>query len=263
MELFYREKGKRSLPPLILLHGLWGASDNWLPVADLLSEHFHVLLPDFRNHGHSPHAPEHHYKILSQDIETWITQQHLNTKPFLVGHSMGGKTLMYLLLKKPEIARRAAIIDICPRSYLPQDNDLHQILLEYLSRFPLHSYSRREEIHQAILADLSDPTLCQILFKNIRKSPSGFTWKINVEAIRSHLNELLDWPLHTPTPYPWPILFIKGELSGYLTQEDLPRIHSYFPKAQLIIIQGASHSVHTDAPKTLANTLSTFFLSQV
>ena len=51
MQLFYREKGIDTHPPLIILHGLWGASDNWLPVADLLSHRFHVILPDLRNHG--------------------------------------------------------------------------------------------------------------------------------------------------------------------------------------------------------------------
>ena len=43
MQLFYREKGIDTHPPLIILHGLWGASDNWLPVADLLS-HLPVIV---------------------------------------------------------------------------------------------------------------------------------------------------------------------------------------------------------------------------
>ena len=65
MQLFYREKGIDTHPPLIILHGLWGASDNWLPVADLLSHRFHVILPDLRNHGCTPHSSLFDYTILS------------------------------------------------------------------------------------------------------------------------------------------------------------------------------------------------------
>ena len=79
MQLFYREKGNSSYPPLILLHGLWGASDNWLGVANQLATHFHVLLPDFRNHGHSPHDDVHDYSALSEDITDFIGSLNLPT----------------------------------------------------------------------------------------------------------------------------------------------------------------------------------------
>ena len=112
MQLFYREKGIDTHPPLIILHGLWGASDNWLPVADLLSHRFHVILPDLRNHGCSPHSSLFDYTILSQDTEELIGRLNLPQRPFLAGHSLGGKTLMHLVLKRPEIVEKAAIIDI-------------------------------------------------------------------------------------------------------------------------------------------------------
>ncbi|NUN82681.1 alpha/beta fold hydrolase [Odoribacter splanchnicus] len=93
MQLFYREKGIDTHPPLIILHGLWGASDNWLPVADLLSHRFHVILPDLRNHGCSPHSSLFDYTILSQDTEELIGRLNLPQRPFLAGHSLGGKTI--------------------------------------------------------------------------------------------------------------------------------------------------------------------------
>lgn len=107
MQLFYREKGIDTHPPLIILHGLWGASDNWLPVADLLSHRFHVILPDLRNHGCSPHSSLFDYTILSQDTEELIGRLNLPQRPFLAGHSLGGKTLMHLVLKRPEIVEKS------------------------------------------------------------------------------------------------------------------------------------------------------------
>ncbi|TFG88434.1 MAG: alpha/beta fold hydrolase, partial [Candidatus Atribacteria bacterium] len=54
MKLFCRKYG--SGPPLIILHGLYGSSDNWVSVARSISDRFTVYLPDQRNHGQSPHS---------------------------------------------------------------------------------------------------------------------------------------------------------------------------------------------------------------
>ena len=53
MKLFYRKLGE-SGPPLIILHGLFGYSDNWQTHAKNLSKHFQVYLVDQRNHGRFP-----------------------------------------------------------------------------------------------------------------------------------------------------------------------------------------------------------------
>ena len=50
-ELHYRELGEGS--PLIILHGLFGASDNWLTLGRRFAENHKVYLIDQRNHGQS------------------------------------------------------------------------------------------------------------------------------------------------------------------------------------------------------------------
>ena len=49
MDLFYREFGEGR--PLIILHGLMGSSDNWVTHGKELAKHFHVFIPDQRNHA--------------------------------------------------------------------------------------------------------------------------------------------------------------------------------------------------------------------
>ena len=66
MKLYYREFG--SGPPLIILHGLYGSSDNWVTIAKKLADSFTVYLPDQRNHGQSPHSPVHDYNAMSDDL---------------------------------------------------------------------------------------------------------------------------------------------------------------------------------------------------
>lgn len=262
MQLFYREKGNPECPPLILLHGLWGASENWLPVAGFLAEKFHVILPDLRNHGNSPHSPEHSYESLTEDIITFIQRLQLPQKPYIAGHSMGGKTLMLSLLKKPGIAQKAAIIDIAPKNYPPHHHSFHRPLLEFARTFSFETCHSTSEVHQVIRKEIKQEELCQILFKNIRKREGNFEWKINISALLDHLAELTAWnPPIQATPYPYPLLFIRGELSDYLSAADEPDIRLLFPLARFVSLPAAHHSIHAEQPQALTQTLTTFFLA--
>ena len=105
MKLFFRTIGEGT--PLIILHGLWGASENWLPIAHLLEDKFQVILPDVRNHGQSPHDEAMNYEVMSNDIIELIEDLKLPVRPHIAGHSMGGKIVMALLLKRPELVNKA------------------------------------------------------------------------------------------------------------------------------------------------------------
>jgi pimeloyl-ACP methyl ester carboxylesterase len=82
MELFYREVGDGS--PLIILHGLYGSSDNWVSIAKQLGSKYRVILIDQRNHGNSPHSQSHTYSDLANDLYDLV--RRLNLKEF---HLMG------------------------------------------------------------------------------------------------------------------------------------------------------------------------------
>lgn len=258
MQLFYREKGHPSLPPLIILHGLWGASDNWLRVASILENRFHVILPDCRNHGRSPHLPAHHYAVLCEDVKKFIESLHLSRPPFLAGHSMGGKILMQLLLKDPAIAAKAAVIDIAPRTYPP--HPIHSRLLDFMNT-PQFPENNREELLRQIRTAFPEEKYAQLLLKNIRKHDTRFTWKLNVPVLTDQLSKIMGWPQPTHDRYISPVLFIAGAESDYLTTADLPLIRTFFPAARFTAIPHAGHWLHADAPQCLADILSAFFLA--
>ncbi|MEG0795607.1 MAG: alpha/beta fold hydrolase [Odoribacter sp.] len=261
MELFYRKKGTSNLPPLIILHGLWGASDNWLTIAEFLSKRFYVILPDLRNHGRSPHLPFHNYDALAEDMEEFIETLHLPVRPFLAGHSMGGKTLMRLLIKRPNIAAKAAILDICPRSYHTEHTNEHIRLLNFANSVSFSQYQKREAITSLIRSEFPEEELYQTLLKNLKKTTQGYEWKVNTKIIQKELNSLMDWPFlpSQSVEYP-PTLFIKGEHSDYIQASDYQLIRQFFPAAQIITLNGVSHRLHTDQPSLLIATLTDFFL---
>lgn len=241
----------------MILHGLWGASDNWLKVAKLCTDKFYVILPDLRNHGNSPHDSKHNYNVMADDIRELTERLALSQKPFIAGHSMGGKVLMHLLLKTPGIAEKAAVLDISPQDY--PVSSIHRKLLEFILATPLSGFHHRMEVHKYIRQAFSSEECYQILLKNIRKTSFGFEWKVNAIALHDNLQELSAWSLPT-TQYYAPILFVRGENSDYIRSTN--PIHLNFPAAKLMVIPQASHRVHVDNPTFLVQTLSNFFLEK-
>src|SRR5512140_483624 len=111
MKLFYRKYGNG--PPLVILHGLYGSSDNWGTVAKKLSDSFTVILPDQRNHGQSPHSTVHDYDSMRDDLYELVKDLKVK-KFFLAGHSMGGKTAISFAVRWPELLNGLIIIDVSP-----------------------------------------------------------------------------------------------------------------------------------------------------
>ena len=79
----------------MILHGLFGFSDNWQTHAKKLADYYRVILVDLRNHGRSDWSEEFSYELMAEDIHELVDQLQLEDL-ILVGHSMGGKTVMFL-----------------------------------------------------------------------------------------------------------------------------------------------------------------------
>ena len=94
MKLFAKTYGSGNID-LIIIHGLFGMSDNWSTIAKRLAANFKVHLLDLRNHGRSPHSDVFNYDVLSDDVVEYIYDHNIN-KPILLGHSLGGKVTMKL-----------------------------------------------------------------------------------------------------------------------------------------------------------------------
>ena len=75
MELFYRKFGDDGNQPIIILHGIFGISDNWVSYARRIAmEGFEVFVLDQRNHGQSPHSDNFNYLALTDDLFDFIDE---------------------------------------------------------------------------------------------------------------------------------------------------------------------------------------------
>ena len=109
MELFYQSHGSGF--PLIVLHGLFGSSDNWQPVAKRLGVQFEVLAVDLRNHGRSPHSEEMSYAVMAEDVREFMAQRGF-PQAHVLGHSLGGKVAMEFALRGGRNERRYSSVRI-------------------------------------------------------------------------------------------------------------------------------------------------------
>jgi pimeloyl-ACP methyl ester carboxylesterase len=250
MQLYYKHYGNGF--PFVILHGLYGSSDNWYSVARYLSSYYSVFVPDIRNHGHSPHEPEISFELMSDDIFQFFKEHHIE-KAYLLGHSMGGKVAMLFACKHPELVEKLIIVDIAPKSYTsllePDDHILlHLNILQGLLSVDLNNKVSRNDIENFLSDYILDPKTRKFLLKNLVRNPDGsYHWLINIQAIKNNLPELMaEIAIPENAQISIPSLFIKGEKSNYLKTEDFEGIRRIFLCSSFVIIPGAGHSLHVE-----------------
>jgi pimeloyl-ACP methyl ester carboxylesterase len=250
--------------PLIILHGLYGSSDNWLTIARRLSGKYAVIVPDMRNHGRSPHHPVHTYPAMCADILELADSLSIE-KYILLGHSMGGKTAMHIAAQAPQRVLKLVVADIAPVNYssLTDYSPLaiaHLNLMHCLLHTDTASFARREDIARYWAADIADAGIRQFMLKNLQRNGPGFSWRINLSAIARNLPHILngtdDFSSENHPVVQTPTLFVKGENSSYLSPEIFPQIQTIFPQAQMTSIPNAGHWLHADQPELFLKQIS-------
>jgi len=253
MKLFSREFGKGQ--PVIILHGLFGQSDNWVTVGRRIADQFHVYIPDQRNHGQSPHTTIHSFPAMADDLAEFIEEHHIEN-PILIGHSMGGKVAMTYALENPGKVKKLIVIDISPRKY-PERITHTQVISEMMG-IDIESIATRTEVEKILDSKISDSRIKMFILKNLYYKIHGkLAWRLNLEAINQSMDLLFDGII-SENQYTGPTLFIRGGKSDYVPDADIPLIKSMFPETVIKTISGASHWVHADAPEELCYLLSGF-----
>jgi pimeloyl-ACP methyl ester carboxylesterase len=251
MKLFHREFGNGD--PLLILHGLFGSSDNWQTLAKKFASFFKVFTIDLRNHGRSFHHEEFDYQVMMQDILNFVQENGLE-KVSLLGHSMGGKLSMNYALHYPEKVENLIVVDIAPRKY----QVLHDGIIQALKSLDLTLYKRREEVDEALSEMLQNFSIRQFLLKNLIRNKSGiFEWKINLNVIDQNIQNLVV-EISSDMPFQGRTLFIAGDKSDYIRPVDEEQIYELFPNAQISYLPDVGHWVHAQDPDLLFRTITDF-----
>ncbi|MFY9309066.1 MAG: alpha/beta fold hydrolase [Bacteroidia bacterium] len=255
MKLFYRKVGQGQ--PLFILHGLFGQSDNWNSLARQFAEAgYEVYTVDLRNHGLSPHSETWNYQVMSDDILELMNDLNLENV-FLLGHSMGGKVAMQFAIQNPERLQKLIVVDISPKYYPPHHGDV----LKALNAVDFNVVKSRKEAETVLSEYIKDYGTKQFLLKNIYWKENGeLDWRFNLEVISQKIETVGE---ETPESSVCitPALFIRGELSNYILDQDLLHIKSIFPFSNLETISKSGHWVHAEQPQDFFKTVVKFLES--
>jgi esterase len=260
MKLFFRSYGSGT--PIVILHGLYGSSDNWVSIAKTISAKYTVILPDLRNHGRSPHSQNHSYDLMAEDIEVLATELGLR-KFLLAGHSMGGRVAMKYAIRWPERINTLVIADISPFGPLNEDSPFykqHREILETIISVRPEEFTSRTAVEAKLSEKISSDMIRGFIMKNLGRNETGrFEWKLNAPALLENLWNITAG-ISSGESVPdqitgFPVVFLKGENSEYIDPLDFKKIRGLFPAAEFIKIKNAGHWIHADNPDAVAEIL--------
>lgn len=249
VDLFHRRLGPEGATPVVLLHGLFGASDNLGSIARELAEPTvagakacDVLLVDLRDHGRSPHTDGTSYPLMAADVHALVTGLGLKDI-VLVGHSMGGKAAMSFAQRWPELLKHLVVIDISPREH---ENNQAKII-EALLTADLSPGRTRKEVEAHLGTLVKEPGVVQFLLKSLYwKTDEQLAWRMNISLLDRDLHAIL--AAIGPETVRVPTTFLRGGQSDYIVREDLPAIKEQFPNSRVETVPFAGHWVHAQAP---------------
>jgi pimeloyl-ACP methyl ester carboxylesterase len=243
MELACQEHGGG--PPVLILHGLFGAAGNWTSVARRFGARFHVFALDLRNHGASPWAPRMDYGAMADDVAQFLGARGLE-RSAIIGHSMGGKAAMVLALTRPERVERLVVVDIAPVPRPP----VHAQLVAALRALDVKRLARRGEADAQLKPTVPDPATRAFLLQNLVAEGKGFRWRLNLDAIDAQMDEIAGFPSFDPSVrYNGPTLVVRGGRSDYVEDGDKAAFDALFPTVRFVTIADAGHWVHAEQPE--------------
>jgi len=234
--------GDPSNPPLLIAHGLFGSGRNWNVIAKRLSDAFHVICPDMRNHGASPWYDTQSYFDMADDLAGLLEGPSL-----VVGHSMGGKAAMVLALQRPDLVEKLIVADIAPVGYSHSQSQ-H---IEAMRAVDLSGVERRSQAGATLDPEVRDFLLQSLEVKEKR-------WMLNLDVLEAEMPKIIGFPQVSGT-YDGPALFLSGAQSDYVLPAHRPEITRLFPEAKFAKLPDAGHWLHAQKPREFEATVRAFF----
>lgn len=257
----YTEWGEPSAVPVLLLHGVTGHARTWDDEARALADRYRVLALDQRGHGDSDPAPEGDYSTdaLVGDIAAFV--ETLALPPLrLVGLSLGGRAAIAFAARYPAAVERLVVVDIGP--------ELAPAGVGRVGMLMAGSPERFASLEEALAyARASNPRYEEAALRHrishaVRPLPDGgYAWKYD-RAIRDAVRtgrwrDGVDlWPLWKTVACP--TLLVRGADSDILSADIAGRMLASQPRARLVEVAGAGHTVPGDRPAEFLAALREF-----
>lgn len=251
MKLHYQIIGTGK--PLIVVHGLFGSSDNWRSMNKYFAKQNQVISIDLRNHGRSPHSDDQSLLDMAEDIYELCQDLALN-KVNILGHSLGGKVAMKFAELYEQYVDKLIIVDISPRGY----EGKHTPLMDAMMALNFLELKSRKHVDEALAVSVPDQQVRQFLLMNLSLDDEQLKWRINLPALKANYKKFMQ-AVFTESNSEITSLFIYGEHSDYVTAQDREDIKQIFPYAEFAAVP-SGHWVHAERPQQFKQIVEEFLI---
>jgi len=245
-------------PQLVLVHGSAQNAHTWDTVA--LAMGVSLLAIDMPGHGHSSWRSDGIYEptVLAVDVATAIETWAPNVR-LVVGMSLGGLTTLALAGQRPNLVASLVSVDITPGVNSQKTKAITDFVNgpqvfasfdELLARTIEHNPTRsKSSLRRGILHNAKQLEDGSWQWRYDRSThPSGEQASKRLER----LSALWDVVANLKCPF----TLVRGGTSPVVEDADVAELKRRKPDAEVIVIDGAGHSVQGDRPVELACALT-------
>ncbi|CCF58978.1 hypothetical protein KAFR_0F03820 [Kazachstania africana CBS 2517] len=244
-------RGGNSQQPIVILHGLLGNKGNNRRIGKNLNEQLQrdIYLVDLRNHGNSPHSKPHNYDSMSNDVINFVDKLEMKS-PTVIGHSMGAKVGMSMVLKKASVASGLICIENSPVCTAPNGkfSEYVRTLQKICQDSSIRSMTDADKMLSSVENDKFKRQFLLTVLK--RDNDNKITSKVPLDILRDAIIKgyISEWPFD-PRHDRWtgPTLFIRGTESPFVADEYIPTIGQYFPRFEIRDVEG-NHFINAVKP---------------
>jgi pimeloyl-ACP methyl ester carboxylesterase len=260
--LHYLEWNPNAARTVVLLHGSTANAWWWESVARAMPPGFRLLALDQRGHGDSEwvQPPAYRPKDYAEDIARFVEHiAPLADKPVIVGHSLGGLSVLAFGQRNPERARGVVAIDIPVTSSRGRDRYLRR-----LKGLPLVFYPDLETAKARFRlvpneGGISPEIVQAIAERSLARTEDG-RWTLKFDRASFFGGDGID-ALETIKNIAIPTLLVRAEHSRIMTAEAAEQGRASNPQSRLVTIPGAHHHVLLEKPDAVARVIEEFAAS--
>lgn len=245
---------------LVICHGLLcvaadsGSKQNWRSLARAMARDFGVPVytVDLRNHGESPHSASMAYADLADDVKRFLDDHGLENTA-LIGHSLGGKVVMSVVLDpalEPGRVSRMVSVDMTPA-----EGRVSRDFFRYTERMIEIEDARctsRTEADEMLQTVEKDPAVRMFLLTNLVRTDDGSTLRFRnpLKQMLPALEGIGEFPYavgdeSTPPERTWPgpALLVRGENSKcvaadrFVNPRTIVAAERFFPNLDIVAMQ--------------------------
>jgi lipase len=256
MRLHVHEWGDPAAPTVVCVHGVSAHGRRYRRLAEeRLASRFQVRAPDLRGHGLSDWDPPWNLETHLEDLLETFEDEGL---AMWVGHSFGGRLVLELAARRPELLVCAVLLD-------PAIQILPHVGFDFAQEAAKdHAFSSPDEAIEARLASGSAtprPALEEEAREHLAPSPDGgLRWRYARAAVATMYSELCREPPPATVLSGVPTLLVHAEQFGLVREDQLEEYPATLGEGLELVAVPGGHVVYWDAFEPTAEAVEKFLI---